>query len=194
MYEYILGKLVCSTPTYCVIDCNGIGYNILISINTYSVIKDMAEVKLFLHHVVREDDESLYGFYEEKERLLFRFLISVSGVGANTARLILSSLTADELYSIIVESDYKRLKTVKGVGEKTAQRIVVDLSDKLTKIDFYITKMPFSYNNNSQEALSALVVLGFPKATAEKALKKIFEKKGTGLPVEELVKEALRIM
>ena len=194
MYEYISGRLVYSNPTYCVIECHGIGYNILISVNTFSAIKDLQDVKLYLHHVLREDCEALYGFFDYKERILFRYLITVSGVGVNTARLILSSMTADELYTSIVNKDYKRLKAVKGIGEKTAQRIVVDLCDKLLKADFDVEKTFIHHNNNVQEALSALVMLGFPKSAVEKSLQRIIEAKGNSLTVEEIVKETLKIM
>lgn len=194
MYEYIFGKLVRSNPSYCVIDCNGIGYNILISVNTYAAIKDLTDVKLYLHHILRDDSENLFGFFTEKERKIFRFLITVSGVGANTARVILSSLTADELYSTIVDGNYKRLKAVKGIGEKTAQRIVVDLRDKLTKVDFDIEVNALKHNNNFDEALSALTMLGFPKSAVEKALRSTVESKGSELSVEDLVKETLKIM
>ncbi|MDD4141204.1 MAG: Holliday junction branch migration protein RuvA [Bacteroidales bacterium] len=194
MYEYISGKLVYCNPSYAVIDCNGLGYNIQISLNTYTAIKDKQEVKLFLYHIVREDVELLFGFFDNKERILFKYLISVSGVGANTARIILSSMTAPELYSTIVNGDSKRLKAVKGIGEKTAQRIVVDLSDKLLKEDFAVDISQVLHNNSANEALSALAVLGFPKSVIEKALKKVVEAKGSELTVEELVKETLRIM
>ena len=194
MYEYICGKLVYSSPSYCVIDCNGIGYNILISVNTFSEIKDLEKVKLYIHHIIRDDGEFLYGFFKNKERILFQYLITVSGVGANTARLILSSMTSDELYTTIVNRDHKRLKAVKGIGEKTSQRIVVDLSDKLLKADFDVEKTFIHHNNNIQEALSALVMLGFPKIAVEKTLRRVIEKKDNNLSVEEIVKEALKIM
>jgi holliday junction DNA helicase RuvA len=194
MYEYISGKLAYTNPSCAIVDCNGFGYNIQISVNTYTAIKDLKEVKLFLHHIVREDAEFLFGFFDIKERLLFRYLITVSGVGANTARVILSSLSPDDLYLAIVNGNSKRLKAVKGIGEKTAQRIVVDLADKLLKADFNAVNVDNAHNNSVNEALSALTVLGFPKANVEKALKKVVEAKGNDLTVEMLVKETLKIM
>ena len=194
MYEYITGKLVYSNPSYVVIDCGGIGYNIQISLNTFTAIKDSASVKLFLHHILREDNEALFGFFDERERILFRHLITVSGVGANTARVILSSNTPSELYGIIVSKNSGRLKSVKGIGEKTAQRIVLDLADKLLKENFNYENIPQMHNNSANEALSALIVLGFPRLSVEKALKKIIETKSADLSVEELVKETLKIL
>ena len=194
MYEYISGKLVYANPTFCVIDCYNIGYKMQISVNTYAAVKDLQEVKLFVHHVVREDEEMLFGFYEENERTMFRNLITVSGVGVNTARIILSSLTVSELYATITEGNYQRLKSVKGIGEKTSQRIVVDLKDKLAKIDFNLDKNLTWNNNNVEEALSALSMLGFPKPAVEKAIRKIIAAMGDNMSVEELVKETLKIM
>ncbi|MDL2228050.1 Holliday junction branch migration protein RuvA [Bacteroidales bacterium OttesenSCG-928-K03] len=194
MYEYIVGKLVYSNPSYAVVECAGIGYNIQISVNTFSSIKDGETVKLFLHQILREDSEMLFGFFDEKERVLFRHLITVSGVGANTARVILSSNAPGELYSIIVNKESSRLKSVKGIGEKTAQRIVLDLADKLLKENFEVGNIGQTHNNSANEALSALTVLGFPRMAVEKALKKIIETKTTDLSVEELVKETLKIL
>ncbi|MDR2084565.1 MAG: Holliday junction branch migration protein RuvA [Bacteroidales bacterium] len=194
MYEYITGKLVYSNPSYAIIECGGIGYNIQISVNTYALIKDQTNIKLFLHHILREDNESLFGFFDEKERILFRHLITVSGVGANTGRVILSSMNSAELYSVIVNKDSRRLKSVKGIGEKTAQRIVLDLADKLLKENFDAANIGPLHNNYANEALSALTVLGFPRLSVEKALKKVIETKGADLGVEELVKETLKIL
>ncbi len=197
MFEYIYGKLVYVNPSYAVVECNnGIGYNIQISVNTYTLIKDLKEVKLFLHHIVREDAETLYGFYDQKERLLFRHLITVSGIGAATARLMFSSLSVSELYTSIVNEDVNTLKSVKGIGVKTAQRVIVDLKDKLLKEDFDITENVPVYNNIVNETLSALMALGFPKQTCERAIKKIMDKKTATdtITVEDLIKETLKIL
>ncbi|MGI6717645.1 MAG: Holliday junction branch migration protein RuvA [Bacteroidales bacterium] len=196
MFEYIYGKLIYANPAFAIVECNGIGYNIQISVNTYTFIKDLKEVKLFLHHIVREDAEFLYGFYDQKERLLFRHLITVSGIGAATARLMFSSLSVSELYTAIVNGDVNTLKTVKGIGIKTAQRVIVDLKDKLLKEDFDISENATVYNNLVNETLAALMALGFPKQTCERAIKKIIDKKTDTdiLSVEDLIKETLKIL
>lgn len=192
MYEFIVGKIIEATPAYCVIENNGIGYYISISLNTYSGISQEDEsCKLFLHHVVREDAEQLFGFAGKKERDLFRLLISVSGIGANTARMILSSLTPDEIQMAIIEGNVAVLQSVKGIGAKSAQRIIIDLRDKAGKPgDDSILKFD-SIGTHRQEALSALITLGFPKNAVEKVLEKI-SKQNNNLPVEQLVKQALK--
>ncbi|MBN2680936.1 MAG: Holliday junction branch migration protein RuvA [Bacteroidales bacterium] len=192
MYEFIVGKIIEATPAYCILENNGIGYYINISLNTYSGIsQEQEKSKLFIHHVVREDAQLLFGFAGKKERELFRLLISVSGVGANTARMILSSLTPDEIQMAIVEGNVAVLQSVKGIGAKSAQRIIVDLRDKAGKPgDDNILKIE-SLGKNRNEALSALVTLGFPKNSVEKVLEKIC-KQNNNLPVEELVKQALK--
>ncbi len=191
MYEYFSGRLVEKKPTYVIIDNQGIGYLINISLNTFEKIKDSESVKLYVHFVVREDAQILYGFADEAERFLFRALISVSGVGANTARLVLSSLTTSEAYNAISAGDATTLQSVKGIGAKTAQRIVVDLKDKLIKQDFFPDKVGVYHNTMKNEALSGLLILGFNKTTASKVLDKVLKQSDFD-SVEALIKEALK--
>jgi len=191
MYEYFSGKLVEKTPTYVILDNQGVGYLLNISLNTFEKIKDRESVKLYVHFVVREDAQILYGFAGESERALFRALITVSGVGANTARLVLSSLSVDEAYNAIASGDAAVLQSVKGIGAKTAQRIVVDLKDKLVKQGFLPDKTTVSNNTMKNEALSGLVILGFNKAVASKVLDRIL-KRASFNSVEALIKEALK--
>ena len=193
MYAFISGKVTEKTPAYVVLDNHGIGYFINITLNTFTAIGEKEEVKLYTHTQILEDAHNLFGFYSQKERDLFELLISVSGVGCNTARLILSSLTVSELSNAIANDDVKTIQSVKGIGTKTAQRIVIDLKDKLKKID--IQTEIFSVPNNTirTEALSALTILGFNKAAIEKALDKIL-KQNPDASVEALIKEALKTL
>ena len=191
MYEYFSGRLVEKNPAYVIIDNQGIGYLVNISLNTFEKIKDSESVKLYVHFVVREDAQILYGFADEAERFLFRALISVSGVGANTARLVLSSLTTSEAYNAISTGDTATLQSVKGIGAKTAQRIVVDLKDNLVKQEFFPDKVGTSHNTMKNEALSGLLILGFNKTTASKVLDKVLKQSDFG-SVEALIKEALK--
>lgn len=182
------------TPASVVIDCHGVGYDISISVNTYSQIKEKTACRLFTHLAVREDAMVLFGFAKEQERALFRNLISVSGVGAGTARLILSSLTPEEVSGAIASGNVPLLQRVKGIGGKTAQRIVIDLKDKLGKDPGLKDILGTSHNTKKEEALSALTMLGFNKTLAEKTLDKILKDEGTSLSVEQLIKSALKIM
>ncbi|HPD94372.1 MAG TPA: Holliday junction branch migration protein RuvA [Tenuifilaceae bacterium] len=192
MFEYISGNLTDLTPAYAVVDINGLGYHVNISLNTFTELEGKGEVKLYLHHVVREDAELLFGFATIQERNLFRLLISVSGVGANTARLILSSLTVDELKAAIATENVTVIKQVKGIGLKTAQRLVVDLKDKVIAIGEIPNQIIGQINNTSlNEALSALVMLGFARSAAEKVLSQIVKKEGD-VSVETLIKLALK--
>tara|TARA_B100000809_G_scaffold265217_1_gene323347 strand:+ start:5199 stop:5780 length:582 start_codon:yes stop_codon:yes gene_type:complete len=191
MIAQIKGKLVDKTPTYVVIDCGGIGYEVKISLNTFSQIGEGETCLLYTHFVVREDAQLLYGFKETSERELFRLLISVSGVGSSTAMMILSSLSPSETKQAILNSDVNTLKSVKGIGAKSAERIIIDLRDKIGKVDSGATISLQSNNTVKDEALSALVMLGFGKNPAEKALDKIV-KLGDDLTVEELIKRALK--
>jgi len=193
MYDYISGKLVEKSPTRVIIDNQGIGYVVNISLNTFGKIKDKEAIKLFVHFVVREDAQIFYGFADDNERKLFRALISVSGVGANTARLVLSSLTTDEAFSAITSGDAGVLQSVKGIGGKTAQRIVVDLKDKLLKAGITGDKVDFSHNTLKDEALSGLLILGFNKSVASKAIEKVMKQTAVE-SVEALIKEALKIL
>lgn len=191
MYEFISGKMVELYPTYTVIETGGLGYNINISLQTFASLEGKSEVMLYLHQVVREDAHLLYGFYHKTERDLFRHLISVSGVGANTARVILSSLSADEISRAIAQSDVDTLKRIKGIGLKTAQRIVVDLKDKIGKGGADQEIFALSNNTLKLEALSALVMLGFAKGVAEKTIDQLL-KQNPGHSVESLIKDALK--
>ncbi len=193
MYDYLKGKLVEKNPTFVVVDVSGIGYMVNISLTTYSKIKDQESLKLYIHFAVREDAHVLYGFAEINERLLFGHLITVSGVGANTARLILSSLTTQEAYDAIVQSKANVLQAVKGIGGKTAQRIIIDLKDKLIKSGIELEKIDETHNTIREEALSGLLILGFNKLSSEKALDKVL-KAGNVVDVEGLIKEALKML
>lgn len=191
MITHIEGRLVELNPAYAVIDCNGIGYMIHISLQTYSKLGTSEACKLFTHLAVKEDSHTLYGFYNTLERKVFRLLISVSGVGTSTARVILSSLLPEEIRDAIVNEDVNLIKSVKGIGVKTAQRIILDLKDKMLKAfdDAEITIT--SGNRNREEALSALEVLGFPMKSVNKLIDKLLSD-NPDLEVEELVKQALK--
>jgi len=194
MYEFIKGRLTEKTPTYAVIEANGIGYLLNISLHTYSHLKEKEDCMMFVHLIVREDVMMLYGFAEAEERELFRHLISVSGVGPSTARMILSSIPPSEIAQAIVQGNASLLQSIKGIGSKTAQRLIVDLKDKLSKDLIPFEKLPGEYNTKKEEALSGLIILGFSKMMAEKALTKVIEKEGSALPVEQLIRHALKIL
>ena len=191
MFEYIKGKIVEANPAYAVIDVDGIGYVVNISLNTYAQLEGLASALLFIHQVIREDAHLLYGFISKSERELFRQLVSVSGVGANTARVILSSLSAEEISQAIMQGDVNTLKQIKGIGLKTAQRIVVDLKDKMGKVSAEQDIFTPLNNTLRQEALSALVMLGFTKSVAEKKIDQLL-KKNPSYSVENLIKDALK--
>ena len=195
MYEYINGALAEITPAYAVVDAGGVGYFINISLNTFSIIEKEEQVKLFLHHIVREDAEMLYGFATKEERDLFRLLISVSGVGGNTARMIQSTYSPSELRNIIATGNAVLLKNVKGLGLKTAQKIIVDLSGKMVDLPSHnaaTNALAASQHSAAfEEALAALIMLGFAKTASEKVLQKIF-KADPSLSVEEAIRSALK--
>lgn len=193
MYAYISGKLIEKNPAFVVIDVQGVGYHIHISLNTFAAIGNEEHVKLYTHLSIREDAHLLYGFHDQEERALFLHLISVSGVGSNTARVILSSLSAQEAVEAISSGNVSLLQRVKGIGTKTAQRIVVDLRDKVSKTGSGGEKTDLLYNTNKDEALSALLILGFNKVAAEKVLIKLLQT-DPSLKVEKLIKEALRVL
>lgn len=196
MIAYIKGKFMEKTPAYVVVEtAGGVAYYINISLATFSQIKELESGVLFTHYVVKEDGQTLFGFFDEEERSLFRLLISVNGVGGNTARLILSSLNVGELLHAIATENVNVIKSVKGIGLKTAQRIVLDLKDKVGKTTAQIPdKIAVTYNNNKYEALSALVSLGFVKNSAESVLDKIIKAEGYNLSVEDLIKKALKML
>lgn len=190
MITHIKGKLVEKTPTYVVIDCNGIGYKLHISLQTYSNINEENSF-LFTHLSVKEDSHTLYGFSDEQERTLFRNLISVSGVGPSTAQVVLSTFSPQETCQYIISADVAALQSVKGIGGKTAQRIIIDLKDKLGK-GIATTDIPLYQNNDLRnQALSALVALGFNKKLADQKVDKILRDSSEDISVEALVKSAL---
>ncbi|PIF01921.1 MAG: Holliday junction branch migration protein RuvA [Draconibacterium sp.] len=194
MYEFIKGRLIEKNPTYAVIETSGIGYYIHISLHTYSQLGKEKEVRLFIHQLVREDAISLFGFFDTYEREMFRKLIGVSGVGAGTARMILSSLNPAEVYAAISSADVNTLKSVKGIGAKSAQRIIVDLKDKLDAFVGEADILPVQHNTLREEALSALLALGFSKQMAEKALQKVLKANPTADKVEVVIKETLKVL
>lgn len=193
MIEYIRGKIEELTPTYAVVECGGLGYLLNISLTTFTALEVKPETKLLVHEAIREDAYQLFGFATEKERQLFRLLIGVSGVGANTARMILSSIPAPELETVIFSGDHSRLKNVKGIGTKTAQRIIVDLRDKIKPSDETLISQPSVSSDVFEEALLALVMLGFARPQSQKVLKKIFDSDPT-VRVEAAIKKALTMM
>lgn len=200
MLDYISGKLARVAPTEAVVEAAGLGYLLNISVNTYSAISTLSEVKLLIHEIIREDAHDLYGFLTDEERSVFRMLISVNGVGPNTARIILSSLTPAQLQMTITAGDADKLKAVKGIGLKTAQRIIVDLRDKIHAAelaalagDSQAAAVAPGNSAAREEALAALIMLGYQKAAAQKALAKVF----TAAPdsnVETAIKKALTIL
>jgi holliday junction DNA helicase RuvA len=192
MYAYFEGKLQEKTPTYAIIDCNGVAYMINISLHTFSKIKDDERCKLYTHLAVKEDAHTLYGFADKEERALFRHLISVSGVGANTARMMLSSLSPDEIFNAIISANVSLLQSIKGIGTKTAQRIILDLKDKLGKSGGEHEILFVEHNTKREEALSALILLGFNKSSVEKILDKILRAESSAITVEHLIKSALK--
>ena len=193
MYEFIEGDFVEKSPAHLVVSTGHLAYYIHISVLTYSTVSNLPGGRIYLHFVVREDVQMLYGFSTRSEREIFRLLISVSGVGANTARLILSSLTSDEITQAILSGNVAVLQGIKGIGAKSAQRIIIDLKDKVGK-GAGIDELFFSQDNTSrEEALSALVALGFPKRTVEKILTRILSEQPE-LSVEEVVKAALKFI
>lgn len=197
MISYIKGILVEKNPACVVVEtAGGIGFNINISLATFSALQDVGEeVKLLTYYIVKEDANILYGFMEEEERELFKLLITVNGIGPNTARLILSSMSVGEVLNAIATEDVRAIQSIKGIGAKTAQRVIVELKDKAKKAELSgAAKISVTYNNNKYEALSALIALGFAKAGAESVLDKIIKAEGINLTVEELIKRALKLL
>ena len=191
MFDFIKGNLVDLKPTYAVIDTGNIGYLVHISLNTYTKLSKAPGSKIYLHQVIREDAHILYGFFDNHERDIFRMLISVSGIGANTARLILSSLSPSEIEQAIFEGNVALLKSVKGIGIKSAQRLIVDLKDKVGKSAEAGEIFAVERNTLREESLSALVMLGFPKSSVQKVLDQILQQEKE-LSVEEVIKAALK--
>ena len=193
MYEYIKGTVAEVAPAYAVIDAGGVGYYLHISLETYAAVEHASEARLYVHYVVREDAQLLYGFSTKIERELFRLLISVSGVGGNTARMILSAFTADEVRTIIAAGQADVLKSVKGLGIKTAQKIIVELRDKIGAVCPANEALPLrqAADGTFDEALSALTMLGFARQASEKVLRAL-RKEMPAATVEELVRQALK--
>lgn len=192
MYDYFNGKLVFKAPTHVILEVGGIGYYVHISLTTYSLIKDQETCKLFISFQVREDAHTLFGFATEAERHLFNHLISVSGIGPNTGRMMLSSITPEEIQSAIVNGQVAVIQKIKGIGPKTAQRVILELQDKLKKQgDNALLPIPAATQSVPEEALSALVMLGFPKNQVEKTLSSIMLT-DSNLTVEQLIKSALK--
>jgi Holliday junction DNA helicase RuvA len=191
MYEYIKGKISELAPMYAVLDNGNIGYYINISLNTYSQITEKEDCMLFIHQIIREDANTLYGFADKNEREIFRLLISVSGIGANTARMMLSSLSPSEIQKAIQNDNVSLIKSIKGIGIKTAQRVIIDLKDKISKTETETEIFTPKYNTIKEESLSALVMLGFSKIAVEKTIDKILAENKT-IRVEDLVKKALK--
>ena len=193
MIDYITGKVTELNPACVVVECNGIGYNINISLNTYAELDKATECKILIHESIREDAHLLFGFTTADERDLFRQLITVSGVGAGTARMMLSSMRPADLRDAILSGDVGILKGVKGIGLKTAQRIIVDLKDKIGKHSVSGEIIAFSDNTAREESLSALVMLGFARNSATKVIDNLL-RENKKLPVEELVRRALKLL
>ena len=191
MYEYISGKVVELNPAYVVVDVAGVAYHLQISLNTFEKASASKLNTFFVHLSIKEDAHTLYGFADKKERELFKLLISVSGVGTNTARIMLSSLNTQELINAIATEDVLQIKSVKGIGPKTAQRVVIDLKDKVITLGSETEIFTPSNNRTQEEALSALVALGFSKISVNKVIAKILKNNST-LTVEEIIKAALK--
>lgn len=199
MFDYIEGKLIEKNPAYAVIDVNGIGYGANISLNTYSALKKDSTTRLYTHVSFKIENTNpigidIIGFFDKKERTFFRHLISVNRIGNNIALVMLSSMKPDEIHHAIATEDVKKLQTIKGIGAKAAQRIIMDLKDKLGKDGYKVENSVFGNNLNKQEALSGLVMLGFNKNLAEKTLDKMINQGGDTLSVEELIKQTLKIL
>ncbi len=193
MINYIKGIITEISPAHVIVETAGIGYFVSISLNTFTKFEKKSEITVLIHEVIREDTHQLFGFADEAERTMFRYLISVSGIGANTARMMLSSMTPADIEKAIVESDVNILKSIKGIGLKTAQRIIVDLKDKVGKPASVAEIFTTEDNTRREEALSALVMLGFNRSAVIKVLDRLI-REDRNQSVEELVKKALKIL
>ena len=192
MITQLQGKLVEKNPTNVVIDCHGVGYFVNISLNTYAALPEGEAIKLYTYLQIKEDAHTLYGFLTKAEREVFVLLISVSGVGAGTARTMLSSLTAAQVRNAIVNGEVATIQSVKGIGAKTAQRVVLDLKDKMLKLQDFADAPISAVSTHKEEALTALEVLGFVRKQAEKVVDKIVQVAPESLSVEDIIKQALK--
>ncbi|WP_273565776.1 Holliday junction branch migration protein RuvA [Maribacter halichondriae] len=191
MIHHLKGKLVEKYPTHVIIECSGVGYFVNISLNTFSKIQDAESISLFTHLQVKEDSHTLFGFAEKSEREIFRLLLSVSGIGSSTARTMLSSLSPSEIRDAIANGNAPTIQAIKGIGAKTAQRVILDLRDKILKVYDIDEVSTNSNNTNKDEALSALEVLGFARRQAENAVDKVL-RQDSSLSVENIIKLALK--
>ena len=193
MIDYIKGEIIELTPTDIVLECHGIGYNILISVQTYSALEGKKDAIIYIHHYLREDEELYYGFATKEERKMFRLLIGVSGVGAATARMMLSSLSVDEIQNAILAEDVSRIKSVKGIGLKSAQRLILELKDKVVKGGETDMTALFAKADNkaSEEATTALIMLGFTKVNVNKAVNTVLKEDPTAT-VENIIRKSLQ--
>jgi Holliday junction DNA helicase RuvA len=196
LIAYLNGLITHKTPTFIYVDCNGVGYHVNISLHTYSRLEKLEKIKIFTYLNVKEDEQSLYGFFDDEERALFILLISVSGIGVNTARVILSYMTPEEVRTAIIHENAVALGKVKGIGPKTAKRIILDLKDKVIKETGNEQVILLSPENNTirNESLSALIALGFPKLVVEKQIKAVLDKNPDISHVEDLIKQVLKQM
>jgi Holliday junction DNA helicase RuvA len=196
LIAYLNGLITHKTPTFIYVDCNGVGYHVNISLHTYSRLEKLEKIKIFTYLNVKEDEQSLYGFFDDEERALFILLISVSGIGVNTARVILSYMTPEEVRTAIIHENAVALGKVKGIGPKTAKRIILDLKDKVIKETGSEQVILLSPENNTirNESLSALIALGFPKLVVEKQIKAVLDKNPDISHVEDLIKQVLKQM
>ena len=193
MIDYIKGNIAEINPTEVILECYGIGYRILISLQTYEGLNGKSDAKVYIHHYIREDEELYYGFFTKDERELFRLLIGVSGIGASTARMMLSSLTSEEIRNAIIAEDINKIKSIKGIGMKSAQRLILELKDKVVKgggTDNTVLFTPVS-NAAADEAVTALVMLGFTKANVNKVVNAILKEKPNAT-LEEIIKLSLK--
>ncbi len=193
MIDFITGTITELTPTYLILENSGIGYCIHISISTYSQLETNTNTTIFIHEIIKEDAHLLYGFFEKEERVMFQHLISVTGVGANIAIMMLSSLSPGEIQQAITNEDSNTLKKIKGIGTKSAQRIIIDLKDKVQKTKETYKQNQTKQNQLKEEALSALVMLGFSKNAAEQTVDKLITENASISP-EEIVKKALQVL
>lgn len=193
MIDYIKGTIESLSPTDLILENSGIGYSILISLQTYEKLHGNKDAVIYIHHYLREDEELYYGFATKDERELFRLLIGVSGIGASTARMMLSSLTSDEIRAAIISEDLNKIKSIKGIGTKSAQRLILELKDKISKISESQPLLQYQTNSAAEEASTALVMLGFTKANVNKAVAAVIKGKPTAT-LEEIIKLSLKML